>query len=198
MTSSTRDKPATEAQAESKGTESMETESKAAEPEATKPPLVKSDSILLAIVDETPESNLAVRYVALRAQVWGVQVGLLGSVAPSPASGAIWASVDEALGQEDLARLEGQLATAGAQVQAITGRHPELFLRTGAMQTVLLELLAEESRISALILAAGVDSAGPLISALTGKVLTKMQIPVVILPNALNGWSDEALAALVK
>ena len=161
-------------------------------------PGAKSGSLLLGIVDETPESNLAVRYIALRAKVWGVQVGLLGAVAPAPASGAIWASVDEALGQEERARTETLLAKAGAQVQAITGIHPELFLREGAMQTALLELLGEEQRVSALILAAGADSPGPLISALMGKTLTRLQIPVVILPNALNSWSDEALAALVK
>ena len=72
---------------------------------------------------------------------------------------------------------------------------PVVFIRRGSARDQLLELLVEEPSISILVLAAGTGSKGPgpLISTLAGKLYSKLQVPITIVPGTL---SDEDIDAL--
>jgi hypothetical protein len=57
-------------------------------------------------------------------------------------------------------------------------------------------MIDEEKSISVLVLAAsaGSEGPGPLISALTGKLASKLRIPVTIVPGTLTEAQIDALA----
>ena len=71
-----------------------------------------------------------------------------------------------------------------------------LYIRHGATRDALLNLLEEEPSVSILVLAAGRGgrNPGPLISALTGKLHSRLNIPVTIVPGNLTDDDLEALS----
>jgi nucleotide-binding universal stress UspA family protein len=95
------------------------------------------------------------------------------------------------------ARNEGErlLQRLAAQVSEMSGKLPILHLREGTRRDELLDLLDEEPNISVLVLGAstGKRGPGPLISALTGKYIGKLHIPVVLVPDSLTTEDIDAI-----
>ena len=151
--------------------------------------------LYLSVVDESPEGEVARRYVSLHARRSGRGVALLGNIAPPPTSGE-WVSIGREMEEEEHARAEQLLARAAAEVQSLTGEAPERFLRPGFMREALFSLLEEESRIAALVLAAGrgPGSPGPLVAGFSGKDLARLTVPLIIVPEALMECSEEEIA----
>jgi len=60
---------------------------------------------------------------------------------------------------------------------------------------LFLALIDEEPSISILVLAASAaaEGPGPLITALTGKALTKLRVPITIVPGSLTEQQLDAL-----
>ena len=73
---------------------------------------------------------------------------------------------------------------------------PILYLREGARRDQLLKLIQEEPTISILVLGASTNpkGPGPLVSALTGKFISKLRIPVTIVPGNLSNEDIESIA----
>ncbi|MBS7810487.1 universal stress protein [Roseococcus pinisoli] len=146
----------------------------------------RRDRVFLVVVDDSPERAVALRYAALRAAKSGGRVALLRVV--EPVEQAEWAGIGAMMAQERLEEAEGLLAGLAAQVQAITGGLPVLITREGNTADQLLALLAEDPRISILVLAAATDSKGPgpLIQALTGRLGGKMTVPMTVVPGSMT------------
>ena len=72
---------------------------------------------------------------------------------------------------------------------------PVIFIREGRRRDELLALIEEEPSISILVLAASAaaEGPGPLITALTGKALTKLRVPIAIDPGSLTEQQLDAL-----
>jgi hypothetical protein len=83
-----------------------------------------------------------------------------------------------------------------AEVQKLSGAMPVLYLREGNRRDELLNLIGEEPTISILILGASTSpkGPGPLVSALTGKFVSRMRIPVTIVPGNLSDEDIESIA----
>ncbi|MEE8499927.1 MAG: universal stress protein, partial [Kiloniellales bacterium] len=65
---------------------------------------------------------------------------------------------------------------------------PVLYVREGKVRDELFKLLDEEPRISVLVLGANTGSRGPgpLVSALTGKMIGKIRVPITVVPGNLG------------
>lgn len=159
-------------------------------PEAQSAPQRTGDRVFLVVVDETEEMKVALRYACKRARNSGGRVALLYVV--EPADFQHWAAVGDLMREE--ARSEGEqvLQKLAAQVNELVGSIPVLYVREGKVRDELLKLLDEEPSISILVLGAntGARGPGPLVSALTGKLIGKLRVPVTIVPGNL---SDEAI-----
>jgi hypothetical protein len=83
-----------------------------------------------------------------------------------------------------------------AEVQRLSGAMPVLYLREGNRRDQLLKLIDEEPTISILILGASTSpkGPGPLVSALTGKFVSRLRIPVTIVPGNLSDDDVESIA----
>ena len=144
------------------------------------------ERIFLIVVDETEEMKLALRYACRRAKHTGGRVALLFVIEPSGFQH--WMSVGDLMREE--ARSEGEeiLQRHAAQVNEISGNLPILHLREGNRRDALFELLEEDPDISVLVLGAstGKRGPGPLISALMGKYISELHLPVILVPDSLT------------
>ncbi len=144
------------------------------------------DRVFLVVVDETEEMKVALRFACLRARRTGGRVALLYVI--EPAEFQHWMAVGDLMREE--ARSEGEqlLQRLAAQVNELVGTIPVLYVREGKVRDELFKLLDEEPRISVLVLGANTGSRGPgpLVSALTGKMIGKIRVPITVVPGNLG------------
>ncbi len=168
-------------------------ETGSAEEAAEAPDPAAGTRVFLVVVDETTEMQLALRYACLRARKTGGKVALLYVIEPSGFQH--WMSVGELMRAE--ARSEGEqlLQKLAAQVNEEAGTMPILYVREGETRDQLLHLIEEEPSISILVLGASTSSRGPgpLVSALTGKYIGKLRVPITLVPDSI---SDDDLEAI--
>ena len=163
------------------------------EPDARSVGLAPPERVFLVVVDESDELKVALRYAARRAQHTGGRVALLFVIEPSDLQQ--WAAVETLMREEQREQAEALLQKLSAEVTELSGSMPVIFIREGRRRHELLALIDEEPTNSILVLAAsaGAEGPGPLITALTGKALTKLRVPITIVPGSL---SDQQLDAL--
>ncbi len=152
------------------------------------------DRVFLVVVDDTEEMRVALRYACRRAARTHGRVALLYVMESSEFQH--WMSVGDLMREE--ARSEGEqiLQRCATQVSEQTGALPVLYLREGSRRSQLMELIDEEPSISILVLAAdtGPRGPGPLVSALTGKFVGKLRVPVTIVPGHLSDEEVDKIA----
>jgi nucleotide-binding universal stress UspA family protein len=157
-----------------------------AETDASSAALAPPERVFLVVVDESDELKVALRYAARRAQHTGGRVALLFVIEPSDLQQ--WAAVETLMREEQREQAEALLQKLSAEVAELSGSMPVIFIREGRRRDELLALIDEEPTISILVLASstGAEGPGPLITALTGKALTKLRVPITIVPGSLS------------
>jgi nucleotide-binding universal stress UspA family protein len=148
----------------------------------------------LVAVDETPESRVALRFAARRAQHTGGIVTLLCAIAP--ADFQQWAGVERMMREEAHQEAERLLHECAKVVNDIVGSMPELVIREGRLADEVRALIKEDTAISILVLGAGTskEGPGPLVSAVAGPLAASYSIPVTIVPGSLTDAEVDALA----
>jgi len=163
---------------------------------ATEPPTQGKhrDRVFLVVVDETEEMRVALRFACRRARNTGGRVALLYVI--EPADFQHWMAVEDLMREE--ARTEGEqlLQRLAGLVNELVGSMPVLYVREGKVRDELMALLEEEPSISILVLGANTGSRGPgpLVSALTGKMVGKLRVPVTIVPGNLDDEMIDSIA----
>ena len=157
------------------------------------PPGATQERVFLVVVDESEEMRVALRYAARRAQHTGGRVALLHVI--EPAELQHWMSVETLMREERREEAEALLQKLAATVAELAGTMPVIYIREGRRRDELLALIDEEQSISILVLAASTasDGPGPLITALTGKLVNKLRVPVTIIPGNLSDTQIDAL-----
>jgi len=142
--------------------------------------------IFLVVVDDSDEMPVALRYAALRARHTGGRVALLYVIEPTDLQH--WMAVESLMREERREEAEQLLNKLSQEVLELAGTHPVVYIREGRRRDELLAMIEEEPSISILVLAAGTgpEGPGPLITALTGKSLAKLRVPVTIVPGTLT------------
>lgn len=158
-------------------------------PQAAKLPV----RIFLVVVDESPELPVALRYACLRARKSQGKVALVYVMEPGEMQH--WLAMENLMREEQRNEAEQKLQKLARDVNRLTGTLPALYVREGNPRDEVLALIDEEPSISILVLAAGTDpeGPGPLISYYTGRGLSRLRIPLTIVPGGLD---DEQLDAI--
>jgi nucleotide-binding universal stress UspA family protein len=151
--------------------------------------------VFLVVVDETPELKVALLYACRRAQKTGGRVALL-HVAETGAFQQHILGVGKVMEQEARQAAETLMQKIAAEVYRLSGAIPVLYLREGDRRDELIKLINEEPSISILVLGAnpGAKGPGPLVSALTGKFVSKLRVPITIVPGNLSLEEVESIA----
>ena len=151
------------------------------------------ERVFLVIADESDEMRVALRFASLRAKATDGRVALFTAIEPTDFGH--WQAVKERMEDELREEAEKRLEKFADDVNVLSGKMPVIYIRYGTRRDALLQLLEEEPQISVLVLAAGTSGKGPgpLISLLTGKEYSKIDIPITIVPGTL---SDEEIDAV--
>jgi nucleotide-binding universal stress UspA family protein len=150
--------------------------------------------VFLVVVDGSPEMRVALRYAARRAQHLGGRVVLLHVF--EPVGRQHWGAMESLLRDEGRQEAEQLMSKIAAETSVLTGQLPAIHLREGETREELFKLLDEDPSISTLILAARTaeNGPGPLVSALSGKYIGRLRVPVTILPDTLTDAQIDAIS----
>ncbi|HEY4134501.1 MAG TPA: universal stress protein [Alphaproteobacteria bacterium] len=153
-----------------------------------------AERVFLVVVDKSEEHKVALRYAALRAKRTGGRVALLYVI--EPAAFQAFGAVENLMREEQRQEAESVMQGLSSEVQDICGRTPVFHIREGDVRDELLALIDEDKGISVLVLAAAArgKNPGPLITALAGKMWTKLHIPMTIVPGDLSHQEIDRLA----
>ncbi len=148
----------------------------------------------LVVVDETPESKVALRFAARRAEHTGGVVSLLHVIAPPDMQQS--RALEELMREEARADAEATLYDAARFVHAVAGLICEVILREGKKKEQVLALLKEDPDFAILVLASGAgrEGPGPLVAAAAATAQSGFPIPVTIVPGNLTEAQVDALA----
>ena len=135
----------------------------------------------LVVADETAEMQVAIDYACRRAHATGGTVTLL-RVVNTAAQDAKPTTEKETAERERLRR-------TAAQIEKVLGEPPVTHLRYGDPSQQVLDVIANEPSISALVLAASADprGPGPLITELVTRHAGALLIPLMIVPGHASG-----------
>lgn len=153
-----------------------------------------TDRVFLVVVDETEEMRVALRFACRRAMHTGGRVALFYVMEPHDFQH--WVGVGDLMREEARSNAEKVLQRHAGRVQEWSGAMPILYLREGTRRDALLKLIEEEPQISILVLGAnpGSGGPGPLVSALTGKMMGKLRVPITVVPGNLNEDEVDAIS----
>lgn len=145
----------------------------------------------LVVVDETPESRVALHYAARRAEHTGGIVSLAHIIPPPDMQQ--WRGVEERMREEAQADAEATLYDAARYVFDLSTVHSELIILEGKKREALLTLLKDDPAISILVLGSGAGREGPgqLVAAAGA---AGFPIPVTIVPGTMSTKAIDAIA----
>jgi nucleotide-binding universal stress UspA family protein len=142
--------------------------------------------VFLVVVDDSVEMPVALYYASRRAQRSGGRVALLRVIPREESHGL--ASIEALMREEARQEAEQLLQRLARTVMDETGAIPVIYLKEGSLRDELIELVSQDPSISILVLAAGTgpEGPGPLVSFLASKGVTKLRIPLTIVPGNLT------------
>ncbi len=151
----------------------------------------RADRVLLCVLDDSEELNVALDYAAMRSRRTGARVGLLYVLEQSD-DFQHWAAVGDLMREEARAEAERRLVQAAERVKRRSGMTPIFYIREGEAGEEVVEQVLDDRDIAFLILAAntGSQGPGPLITQITTRAIGSLHIPVVIVPGNM---SDEEI-----
>ncbi|PKQ00733.1 MAG: universal stress protein [Alphaproteobacteria bacterium HGW-Alphaproteobacteria-13] len=147
----------------------------------------------LVVIDDSPESSLALRFAARRAARTGGGVAVLAIIPPQDflAFGGVQATI-EAEAREHAEQLVAAAAEAVMQEANVT---PQILIRSGKPAEVVREMIGDSGEIAALVLATAASGApGPLVAHFTGHDAGKLPCPVMLVPGGIDITRLDALS----
>jgi len=147
----------------------------------------------IAVIDGTPECELAVHYAGRRAK--NSNGGLVLLFVIPDGDFQQWIGVEQIMRAEAMEEAEAIMAKAAQRVRELIGIDPEIVIREGSAPEQINMLVEEDRDIAVLVLAAGStkEGPGPLVSAVAGRGAA-FPIPVTVLPDTLTDEEIDALA----
>jgi nucleotide-binding universal stress UspA family protein len=152
-----------------------------------------TNRVFLVVVDDSPEMQAALRFACRRAHSSGGQVALLRVIEPTEYEH--FASIGNLMRAEAREAAEELLNRLAGDVNQMSGHLPALYVREGNPRDELIALITEEPSISVLVLAAdtGAGGPGPLVTALTGKYIGRLRVPLTLVPGSLTAEQIDAI-----
>ncbi|MEM8755398.1 MAG: universal stress protein [Pseudomonadota bacterium] len=140
----------------------------------------------MIVIDDTPECMNALRFAARRAARTGGGVMMLYVIRPEEFQH--WIGVGEVMRAEARETAEERLTTLAEDIRGVSGVLPEFVIREGVARDEVLAQIKEDPEIGVLVLGASTegDGPGPLVSALTGRLVGELTVPITVVPGAMS------------
>lgn len=148
---------------------------------------MSKSGVYLVVADETEEFPVALRYAARLAQANHGHVGILRIINIDDFQH--WGNVEERMRKELREQAEKLLWSVAETANALNGTVPSVYLEEGDKFEVLVDVINGDPNIQMLILAGvsgGGSGPGPMVSHFSGKGLSRLRVPIVIVPSHLD------------
>tara|TARA_R110001592_G_scaffold79054_4_gene236778 strand:- start:6718 stop:7194 length:477 start_codon:yes stop_codon:yes gene_type:complete len=151
----------------------------------------KRRGVFLVVVDGTQEFTTAVDYASEFANAEEGYVALLNVIEHTPVSG--WQGIEARVRKETRAQAEQMIWTAAGRVLESTQNIPMVSIEEGDRSDRIIKTVEGNKNIVALVLASasGSSNPGPLVTYFSGKGLSRLPVPLMIVPGHLIG-ADQA------
>lgn len=146
----------------------------------------------LVVIDQSPESRVALRFAALRAGHVGARVALVHVIRPPEFMQ--WGGVQEAMAAEARAEAEALLETVADEAEILSGARPTATVLHGDAAPAIFDHVRGDPTVRALVLGAAPRGApGPLVSYFAGERAGQLPCVVIIVPGGLHPERLESL-----
>lgn len=150
------------------------------------------ERLLLTVIDDTPESALALRFAARRAAHFDGRVAMLKVIPPIQFDH--WVGVAERAAAEAREEAERLMDKYAEQVKAWGGHDPVYLVREGQIADELVAQIEEEPNMCLLVLAAAPGrNPGPLVSSIANKLVNQVKVPITVIPGNLSQEDIDAI-----
>lgn len=142
--------------------------------------------IYLIVADETEEFNSALNYVCRAAVANHTRIGIL-YVLPDDGF-QHWGNLEERMSQERRQEAEKLLQGIAERIKEASGLMAILYIGEGAAPEAVIKTIQDNPDISNLFLGGSTKSGGPgpLISYFVGKGISKLPVPLTVIPEHIG------------
>lgn len=157
-------------------------------------PVAKRHRKLLVVVDDSPESKVAIRFAAARA-VHITGGGLILFHCIRPGEFQHWMAVADRMREEAFEQAEELLAGVSQQLNDYCGVEPETVVVEGEPKEEVVKYIRTRDDIFGLVLGASEEGGpGPLVDYITGTVIGSLPCPVFLVPGSMTYDQVDAMA----
>ncbi len=145
-----------------------------------------SNRIYLIVADETEEFSNALRYACKAAVANGTHIGVL-YVMPD-AGFQNWGNLEERMQHDRRAEAEAFLQGVATKIKAASGLAASLYIGEGTPVEAVVKTIQDNPNISNLFLGASTKAGGPgpLVSFFSGKGVSKLPVPMTVIPDHID------------
>lgn len=146
----------------------------------------------LVVVDDTEEFELALYYAAHVTAAHDMHPAVISIIEKQDF--IHWGTIESRMSEEVRKKTEREAWDAVKRIHDITGLISSIYVEEGNKQDVILDVLENDKTIKMLILASSKSSnPGSLVTYFTTKGLSKLPVPVMIIPGGLKPDQIEEL-----
>ncbi len=146
---------------------------------------IDQKGVFLVAVDETEEFTVAIEYAIRFAKAQGGYVALLNVIEQSFVQN--WKNIEDRVRREMRAHAEQMIWDAAGIVVEKTGKIPMICIEEGDATDVIVKIIEDNKNIVSLVLASSNSaSPGPLVTYFSGKGLSRLPVPLIIIPGNLE------------
>ncbi|MDZ3831128.1 MAG: universal stress protein [Sphingopyxis sp.] len=139
----------------------------------------------LVVIDDSPESSLALRFAARRAARTGGGVIVLAIVQPQDF--LAFSGVQATIEAEAREHAEGLVAAAADAVVQEANVTPQIMVKSGKPVEIVRDVISGNEAIAALVLGTAASGApGPLVAHFTGHDAGTLPCPVMVVPGGID------------
>ena len=145
-----------------------------------------NNRIYLIVADETEEFQNALRYACKAAVANNTQIGVLYVM---PDGGfQHWGGLEERMNQERRAEAEKLLQKVAETIKEVSGLTATMYIGDGNATDAVIKTVEENPNISNLFLGGSTKAGGPgpLVSYFLGKGISKLPVPLTVIPDHIS------------
>ncbi|HVL19915.1 MAG TPA: universal stress protein [Amaricoccus sp.] len=147
----------------------------------------------LIILDDTPEMLNAMRFAATRAAKTGGGIVMLAVI--SPEEFQHFMGVADVMRAEAHEKVEAHFQIFKDRMEKREGITPTLVIREGDQVEQVIDYVKSDPEVGVIVVGAVADKSGPgpLVTALTGRRLNDLRVPITVVPGSMS--KEDILAA---
>jgi len=157
-------------------------------------PIKKRLRKLLVVVDDSPESKVAIRFAAARAaHITGGELILFHCIRPGEFQH--WVAVADRMREEAYEEAHALLNEVAERLNNYCGVSPEIVIVDGEPKDELKTFILSQLDIFGLVLGAGAQGEpGPLVDYFTGAEVGDLPCPVMLVPGTMTYEQVDSMA----